>query len=151
MFMSSNANKTPFWRHKTLAQMSAQEWESLCDGCGRCCLVKLEDADSGEVVYTNVACKLLDIEQCRCTDYANRTRRVRDCMRLSPAAAETLQWLPSTCAYRLVAEGKDLPWWHPLVSGDRATVRAAGISVQGRVVRESEVTDVEAHVVHWPA
>lgn len=143
-------NQAPFWRRKTLDQMSAPEWESLCDGCGRCCLVKLEDADSGEVAYTNVACHLLDTHKCRCTDYANRTRRVPDCMRLSPTAAGTLQWLPSTCAYRLVAEGKDLPWWHPLVSGDPATVHAAGISVRGRIVRERDVADIEAHIVRWP-
>src|SRR5688572_28711526 len=107
--------------------MTASEWESLCDGCGRCCLVKLEDEDTGQIDYTDVACTLLDGDSCRCRDYANRQRKVADCVRLTPAAVRSLSWLPPTCAYRLVAEGQGLPWWHPLVSGDPETVHLAGI------------------------
>lgn len=139
-----------FWIQKSLAQMSAQEWEALCDGCGRCCLVKLEDADTQQVHYTNVACRLLDLKSCRCTDYANRTRRVRDCLRLSVDNLAVLQWLPPTCAYRRLAEGRDLARWHPLVSGDPASVHRAGISVRGWTVRETEVEDLEAHVINLP-
>jgi uncharacterized cysteine cluster protein YcgN (CxxCxxCC family) len=139
----------PFWRRKTLAQMNTEEWESLCDGCAKCCLVKLEDERTGEVRYTDVACGLLDTDTCRCRDYINRTRRVVDCVKLSPKDIKTFDWLPSTCAYRLVAEGKDLPWWHPLVSGDPASVHRAGISVRGRAVPERQVTDVQKRIVRW--
>lgn len=121
----------PFWRTKTLEQMDATEWESLCDGCGRCCLVKLEDEDTGEVHYTDVACRLFDEETCRCRDYPSRQDIVPDCLKLTPETVRTVGWLPQTCGYRKVAEGRDLSWWHPLVSGDRDTVHAAGISVQG--------------------
>jgi uncharacterized protein len=143
-------NSPPFWKTKMLAEMNACEWESLCDGCGKCCLVKLEDADSGQVSYTDAACKLLDIASCRCTDYVNRAARVPDCMRLSPKTRHAFRWLPSSCAYRLVAEGKDLPSWHPLVSGDAMAVHAAGMSVRGRAVSEHEVGDFETHIVRWP-
>ena len=128
----------PFWVSKTLEEMSDREWESLCDGCGRCCLVKLEDEDSGEIHYTDVGCTLLDGESCRCRDYPNRQAVVPDCVRLTPQGARTLRWLPSTCAYRLVAEGKSLAWWHPLVSGDPDTVHLAGISVRGEVAGSEE-------------
>jgi uncharacterized cysteine cluster protein YcgN (CxxCxxCC family) len=126
----------PFWRTKTLLEMTAEEWESLCDGCGRCCLVKLEDEDSGRIHFTDLACKLLDAGTCRCTDYDNRTRRVADCVKLAPDNVGELNWLPKTCAYRLVAAGRPLPWWHPLVSGDPRTVIEAGISVKGKVLSE---------------
>ncbi|MGI8739009.1 MAG: YcgN family cysteine cluster protein [Gammaproteobacteria bacterium] len=140
----------PFWERKTLAEMDAQEWESLCDGCGKCCLVKLEDERSGQVAYTDAACHLLDIDACRCRDYAQRTRRVPDCVNLTPAGASECKWLPSTCAYRLVAEGKPLAWWHPLLSGDPATVHQAGVSVRGRALSERAVVDLQARIVRWP-
>jgi uncharacterized cysteine cluster protein YcgN (CxxCxxCC family) len=143
----------PFWRTKTLAEMSGPEWESLCDGCGRCCLNKLEYEDTGEIAWTDVACRLLDDESCRCRDYAHRHRRVPDCLALTADNVPHLSWLPPTCGYRLVAEGVDLYWWHPLVSGDADTVHAAGISVRGKTVSEKGVAvdDFEEHVVAWPA
>lgn len=143
----------PFWRTKTLVAMSDAEWESLCDGCGRCCLVKLEDEDTGAIAYTDVACRLFDAETCACRDYANRSAEVEDCVRLTPEKVETLGWLPPTCAYRLVGEGKDLPFWHPLVSGDRGTVEAAGISVHGRVAGLEGafgLFELVEHIVSWP-
>ncbi len=140
----------PFWRRKTLAEMTRGEWESLCDGCARCCLDKLEDEDTGEISYTEVACRLLDLGTCRCTDYSNRTRFVPDCVVLTARTVTRLTWLPSTCAYRLISEGKDLEWWHPLVSGDPDTVHRAGISVRGRAVPEALAGDLEDHVVRWP-
>jgi hypothetical protein len=126
----------PFWREKALIEMTAEEWESLCDGCGRCCLVKLEDEDTGRIHFTDLACKLFDSGTCRCSDYEHRSERVSDCVRLTPGNIAELNWLPPTCAYRLVAAGRPLPWWHPLVSGTSATVVAAGISVMGKVTSE---------------
>ena len=148
--MSNPAKTTkPFWQVKTLAEMSVREWESLCDGCGQCCLHKLEDIDTGEVALTNVACKLLDVESCRCTNYACRKQHVSDCERLTAETVPDLYWLPETCAYRLLDEGKDLEWWHPLVSGDRETVHEAGISIRGHAVSETGVEDLEEHVTNW--
>jgi uncharacterized protein len=121
-----------FWKTKTLEQMSEVEWESLCDGCARCCLEKLEDEDTGKIYFTHVSCRLLDAGLCACRDYANRSEQVPDCVRLTPANVRTLNWLPPSCAYRLVAEGRDLFWWHPLISGDPNTVHEAGVSVRGR-------------------
>ncbi len=140
----------PFWRRKKLSEMTAQEWESLCDGCARCCLIKLEDEDSGEISYTDIACRLLDSGACRCTNYHQRARLVPDCVQLSPGKVADLGWMPSSCAYRLIAEGKDLHWWHRLVSGDPETVHRAGISVRGRVVPEDRGDDPEDRIVRWP-
>jgi len=142
----------PFWRLRTLAEMSETEWESLCDGCGRCCLNKLEEWETGKIFWTHVACRLLDGETCRCTDYPNRQRLVPDCIQLTADRIDELGWLPPTCAYRLVGEGRDLYWWHPLVSGDSESVHEAGISVRGRTISEEgmAVEDLEAHMVSWP-
>ncbi len=112
------SEEAPFWKTTALEAMTEAQWESLCDGCGRCCLVKLEDEESGAIHFTDVRCTLLDAQACRCKDYPNRQARVHDCVRLTPHEVRTLPWLPKSCAYRLVAEGKDLFWWHPLVSGD---------------------------------
>ncbi len=145
---------TPFWQRKSLEEMTNSEWESLCDGCGRCCLVKLEDADDASRTYfTDVGCRLLDGDTCRCRDYSNRTKKVNDCVRLTPRNVKRIVWLPPTCGYRLLADGRDLYWWHPLVSGDPETVHAAGISVRGRVgAGEDEVkdNDLEDRIVSWP-
>ncbi|MFP6743720.1 MAG: YcgN family cysteine cluster protein [Alphaproteobacteria bacterium] len=140
----------PFWKSKSLDDMSIDEWESLCDGCGRCCLHKLEDEDSGHVDYTNIACRLLDLGTCRCTDYPRRHALVSDCLALTPEAVRATPWLPPTCAYRMVNEGRDLAWWHPLVSGDPDTVHQACISVRGRVVTAQRAGDEEDHIVAWP-
>ena len=143
----------PFWRTKSMGEMSKAEWESLCDGCGRCCLNKLIDEDTNQTVFTDVGCKLLDGQSCRCTDYAHRQARVKDCVRLTPRNVRRLSWLPPTCGYRLVAEGRELYWWHPLVSGDPETVHAAGVSVRGRVsASEKDVPDdkLEEYIVSWP-
>lgn len=143
----------PFWRAKPLESLNESEWESLCDGCGRCCLVKLEDAEDGDIYVTDVACKLFDGDRCRCADYANRQTLVPDCVKLDAAAVRALPWLPPSCAYRLVAEGRDLYWWHPLVSGDPDSVHAAGMSVRGRIGgHEDEVAldDLPDHIVAWP-
>jgi uncharacterized cysteine cluster protein YcgN (CxxCxxCC family) len=141
--------KAHFWKTKTLLEMSADEWEALCDGCGKCCLSKLEDEESGAFYWTSVACRLFDAGTCRCTDYAGRLDRVPDCVRLTPENVTTLAWLPATCAYRLVAEGKDLYDWHPLISGTYETVHATGISVRGRVTAlETELSEIEDYFDH---
>lgn len=141
-----------FWDEKTLEEMTAPEWEALCDGCGRCCLMKLEDEDTGEIYTSDVRCQLLDGQSCRCSDYPNRQEKVKDCIKLTPENVRTISWIPKSCAYRRVAEGRGLAWWHPLISGDPDTVVQAGISVQGRTVAESEVRDGEweDHVADWP-
>ena len=131
--------------------MTPSEWESLCDGCGRCCLHKLQFEDTGELKYTNVACRLFDLATCRCGDYPQRQRHVPDCVQLNSQNIAELTWMPSTCAYRLLAEGKDLPWWHPLVSKTPRTVVEAGISVLGRVIPEEKAWTLENHIVDWPA
>jgi uncharacterized cysteine cluster protein YcgN (CxxCxxCC family) len=150
---TDETNRLPFWRTKRLEEMTEAEWESLCDGCGRCCLVKLEDEDTGAIHFTDIACRLLDRSTCRCGDYPNRQAHVHDCIRLTPADVERLSWLPPTCAYRLVREGSDLYWWHPLVSGDPETVHMTGVSVRGRAVtRETDlpVDQFPDRIVRWP-
>ena len=147
------AKREPFWK-KPLSSMTRVEWESLCDGCGRCCLIKLEDEESGKFYYTDIACRLFDCVACRCTDYANRMKRVRDCLRLTPKRAAEFGWLPRSCAYRRLAEGRSLAWWHPLRSGTPETVIAAGVSVKGRIhayERDLPISEYPAHIVEWPA
>ncbi len=135
----------PFWRVKTLEQMTRAEWESLCDGCARCCLVKLEDEDSGEVHLTRIACRMLDHGSCRCRDYANRHALVADCVAIDPEKVRKLDWLPASCAYRRVADGRELAWWHPLISGDAGTVHEAGISVRGWAQSEDRIKPADYH------
>lgn len=138
-----------FWTEKTLEEMSPQEWELLCDGCGKCCLAKLEDEDDGTIYWTSVGCRLFNAETCSCRDYPNRLATVPDCVGLTPEKVRTIPWLPSTCAYRLVAEGRDLYWWHHLVSGSRDTVHEAGVSVRGKVTAcETELAEPEDYFDH---
>lgn len=135
-----------FWEDRPLDKLSRAEWESLCDGCGKCCLHKLEDEETGEVFPTNVACRLLDRRAGLCGDYANRRRFVPDCVRLTPAKLDRLDWLPTTCAYRLVRDGQPLPAWHHLESGSRETVHEAGQSVRGWTVSEDDAGELEYHI-----
>ncbi len=140
-----------WWNELPLEQLDAGQWEALCDGCAKCCLHKLEDADTGEVYYTRVRCRYLDEASCSCSDYANRSVIMPDCIHLEPGSVADLDWLPSTCAYRLRANGEKLRDWHPLVSGDRESVHAAGISIRGRCVSEEFVhpDGYDEHIVHW--
>ncbi|RZJ96852.1 MAG: YcgN family cysteine cluster protein [Brevundimonas sp.] len=133
----------PFWRTKRLAEMSAAEWESLCDGCGLCCLVRFEDEDSGEVIPTRVHCKLFDPQTCACSDYVNRKAHVPDCIKLTPGNIEALEWMPKSCGYRRIHEGRDLADWHPLVSGDAESVHRAGVSVRGQTISEETLREPE--------
>ncbi len=140
--MSAMAGE-PFWRRKRLDEMTAAEWESLCDGCGLCCLVRFEDEESGEIIPTRVHCKLFDPMRCSCTDYANRKRHVPDCIKLTPHNIEALEWMPKSCAYRRLYEGRDLAEWHPLITGDPESVHRAGVSVRGQTVNEDALADPE--------
>ena len=138
-----------FWDTLPLEDMSPAQWESLCDGCGKCCLHKIQDED-GTIHYTSVACRLLDLQSCRCSKYAQRRRFVPDCVQLTAEGARSLPWLPSSCAYRLLAEGKPLPEWHPLITGSDDSVHDAGQSVRGRVLPERKARHLQRYVVDWP-
>jgi uncharacterized cysteine cluster protein YcgN (CxxCxxCC family) len=150
--MSTETSLRPlFWKNYTLEQLTQAEWEALCDGCGLCCLVKLEDEDTHEVAYTKVACKLLDCSTGRCSDYSNRQQQVPDCLQLTPESLKTIHWLPSSCAYKRLNEGKNLPSWHYLNTGSRQSVMNAKKSVAGRCISEVDVheDDLEDYVVRW--
>lgn len=135
-----------------MSSWTNQQWESLCDGCGKCCMIRLEDEDTGDIHTTNIACKLFDQSACRCSDYPNRSKNVPDCVTLGVENVSKLNWMPDTCAYRLVDEGKDLPDWHHLISGNRQTIHQAGMSVQDRSICETEIDpdDLQDHLVNWP-
>jgi uncharacterized cysteine cluster protein YcgN (CxxCxxCC family) len=149
--MSNSNDITPYWQHKPIEELSSEEWESLCDGCGKCCLHKLEDVDTELVYATDVACRLLDLETGRCLNYSERHKLVSDCLSLSPENIKQFDWLPSTCAYRLRARGEPLPDWHPLHTGDADSTRKAGKSICGRACSELQVPieDLEEHIVVW--
>jgi len=138
-----------FWKTKKLSEMSTEEWESLCDGCGKCCLHKLEDEDTGEIAYTNVACKLIDLKTCRCTRYTERSQLVPECLNLKRFDFTQYHWLPATCAYRLVNDQQELPSWHPLISGRSTSVKKAGISIHRYAIKESPSLDLEDHIIEW--
>ena len=140
-----------FWESVKLADMTAAQWEAVCDGCAKCCLVKLQDEDSEEIVFTDIVCNLLDQESCRCSHYTQRTKLVPDCVKLTKDNLDKIDFMPPSCAYRLLHEGKDLPDWHPLVSGRAETVVEAGMSVKGRVIAEMAFDgDAEDRVADWP-
>lgn len=140
-----------FWQYYSLAELTLPEWEALCDGCGLCCLVKLEDEDTGEVVYTSAACQLLDTKTARCSDYANRQSHVPDCLQLTPERVSELKWLPPSCAYKRLDLGQSLPTWHPLITGNPKSVRQARKSAAGRCVSEKDINeaDIEEYVIRW--
>lgn len=138
----------PFWETKSLREMSPAEWESLCDGCGLCCLVRFEDEDTGAVIPTGVHCKLFDGDLCRCIDYANRKKHVPDCIKLTPGNIEQLAWMPRSCAYRRLHEGKTLPAWHPLVTGDPESTHKAGVSIRGLTINEDTLAEPEDALDH---
>jgi len=133
--------KDEYWKRKSLAEMNADEWEGLCDGCALCCMHKIEDEDTGEILYTDIACRLLDLTTCRCSNYANRAKQVADCLVLSLDEPEAFAWLPASCAYRRLANGQELPVWHPLLTGDPESVHEANISVRGKAVSENETSE----------
>lgn len=139
----------PFWERKTLGQMTEAEWESLCDGCGLCCLNKIEDTETGRYYYTNLACKLLDLETCRCSNYIERKAYVPDCIKLTARSIKRLRHMPKSCAYRRLAEGRGLADWHPLISGDPMSVHRAGISARGRAIHERPDRALEDYIVRW--
>lgn len=140
-----------FWEEKALSEMSITQWEALCDGCGKCCLHKLEDEEDGQLYYTDIACELLDVDSCRCGDYGKRLIKVPDCLTLTAETLKDVDFLPDTCAYRLLSENKPLALWHPLISGDRNSIHEAGVSVSGKVLSETYIhpDDFETRVIHW--
>ena len=138
-----------YWRHKSLGEMNRDEWEALCDGCAKCCLHRLEDEETRDIYFTNVHCRLLDVKSGQCTDYRNRSTQVSDCVTLTVENIDDPYWLPSTCAYRLLQEGKELPQWHPLVSGTTKTVAQSGNSIKGRCVCEDDAGELVHHIITW--
>lgn len=149
MQQSEPVQNAPFWQVKSLQQMTMTEWESLCDGCGKCCLNKLIDEDTDELVFTNVACNLLNTKTCQCSDYGNRFKKEPDCLQITFDKIAEFDWLPSSCAYRLLAEGQSLPEWHPLITGSRSAMHQAGQSVRGKVVHEVDAGDWIDHIITW--
>ena len=147
----SNQKALPFWESKTLSEMTKTEWESLCDGCAKCCLHKLENEDSGKVEYTRVVCSYLNEKKCRCSVYGKRQRLVPDCVTLTPENLDDLSWMPGTCAYRLLHEGKPIPIWHPLITGNRDAMIASDNTVTGKVISEDFVHEegFHEHIIHW--
>ena len=143
------SNNEHFWETKSLNQMTKVEWESLCDGCGKCCLHKLEDIDTGEISVSNVSCSFLDQTSCKCKDYKNRNENVPDCIQLDSKNLKNLDWLPSTCAYRLIDEGESLHDWHHLISGSSETIHQRGMSVRDCSVNESSLKNVEEYILEW--
>lgn len=140
-----------FWETKTLEQMSSEEWESLCDNCGKCCLVKLEDEETEEIYFTNVVCDLIKLESCRCSRYLERSTLVPECINLKQNSFKEYTWLPTTCAYRLLADGKPLASWHPLITGDPDSVHEAGVSIRSYAIKESRIgdDDVQDYILDW--
>ena len=148
----SKASEQPsFWETTALADMSQQQWESLCDSCGKCCLHKLEDEDSGEILYTSVICQYLQQDSCQCSVYANRQKYLPDCVVLKPDNLADLHWMPDTCAYRLLYEGKSLPAWHPLLTGNRQLMAESGNSITGKVISDEHVHEdgLEEFIIRW--
>lgn len=138
-----------FWETKTLAEMTTEQWESLCDNCGQCCLHKLEDEDTGELAFTSVCCDLIDLDTCRCTRYSERCNLVPECLDLKQHDFAEYNWLPTTCAYRLLTDGKPLPEWHPLITGNSESVKQAGASISRYATKESQVDDLEDYIIEW--
>ena len=139
----------PEWINLPLSELSAEQWEALCDGCGKCCMAKLQDEETNKIYYTNVACKLFDINTCRCLDYKKRSQRVPDCLTLSLDRLDEFEWLPMTCAYRLRVQGKSLPGWHPLITGRSDSTHQAGISVKHKTINLADAGNLEHHLVQW--
>ncbi|MFI3157197.1 MAG: YcgN family cysteine cluster protein [Methylococcaceae bacterium] len=142
-------NAMSFWKTKKLSEMTSEEWESLCDNCGKCCLHKLEDEDTGEIYFTSVACKLIDLDTCRCTRYTERSQLVPECLDLIRLDVANYNWLPASCAYRLLNNGEELPAWHPLLSKSPDSVRDAGVSIRSYAMTESEIDDLEDYIIEW--
>ncbi|RLA17770.1 MAG: YcgN family cysteine cluster protein [Gammaproteobacteria bacterium] len=138
-----------FWETKKLSEMTAAEWESLCDGCAKCCLNKLEDEDSGKIFFTSVVCNLINLDTCQCTHYSERTTLVPDCIDLKQHDFSEYNWLPATCAYRLLSDGKPLANWHPLISGSQESVKEAGVAISSFAMKESQIDDLQEHIIEW--